>query len=331
MKTNGNTGRCVMTIGDDAEARGALVTPLSLFTRLASLVVALPYFKGKRRIEEHVMRYLAPKNRRVVFRCRPGFLVDGDLDVPYVRKLFWRREIEGITTWFVGRWLGETDVFYDVGANVGYFTMLAASRLAAEGLVVAFEPNPIAREQLRCNLRANQLTNVIVKSEALGSRSSSGVLTQPDDHTDHSTLGELDRVECQQQFTVEVRALDDMVQEVGAAPTVIKMDVEGWEYEVIRGASQLLSSSSPPLIIAEMNEAITGRIAKDVNAWVQVLEGYGYRFLDLQGQRVGLFLPRQPRHWRPGLRLRRLRGYFNIAAYRPDIHGDRVKNVLSNW
>lgn len=193
MKTDGTRGPRVMLSAADTDTGDALVTPLRLSTRLACVIASLPYFKGRRRAERYIMRHLAPKDPRVIFRCKPGLAVDGNLDVPYVRKLFWMREIEGITTEFSWRWLRGGDLFYDIGANVGYFTMLAACKLQAQGLVVALEPNPIAREQLRASLRANQFRDVIVRSEALGSKSSSRTLTEPDDQTDHSTFGELDR------------------------------------------------------------------------------------------------------------------------------------------
>ena len=253
--------------------------------------------------------------------------MQGDLSDLYQRRLFWDSQIEPITGRFLSQLLSAGDVFYDIGANCGYFTLLAASKLQGGGAVVAFEPNPIAREHLLTNLRINGFSSVVVRPEALGAMTGSTLLYQYDEYTTGSTLQAESRDPIK-QFDIEVRCLDETVIELGLFPTIIKMDVEGWEGEVIQGAREVLSSPRPPILIAEVHEGVAVRGGSSTERWIRVLEDYGFSFLDLQGCYCGIGLPKRPRHWKRGAQYKRLRGYFNIAAYRPDVHSAQIEEAL---
>jgi len=118
------------------------------------------------------------------------------------------------------------DVVADAGAYVGDFTVKAAARAR---LVIAVEPNPGSVELLRRNVRG--LKNVVMVEAALGEGSGiaglvgSGILA-------HVELGRGDRV--------KVIALDDLMEELGVEPTLLKMDIEGMECAALRGGLRSL-------------------------------------------------------------------------------------------
>lgn len=139
-------------------------------------------------------------------------------------------------------WLKETlqpsDVFWDVGANVGAVT-LVASRLCKR--VVAFEPDPRSLSVLAENVRRNDLVNVEIIPAGLGESPGTAVLHQaPDRNTGMSSIME-DRLDGGSATAVEIWQADTLIrQRPELAPTVIKIDVEGAEHLVLRGARALL-------------------------------------------------------------------------------------------
>jgi FkbM family methyltransferase len=138
----------------------------------------------------------------------------------------------------------EGDVVLDVGANAGFFTLLAAKRVGPRGMVYAFEPLPRNLEYLRRHVAANGLANVQVLPLALSSRAGVarfGTAASP-------AMGRLS-----EDGEVEVRteALDDLVASGRVAPPqFIKMDVEGAEYEVLTGAASVMQRERPVLLLS---------------------------------------------------------------------------------
>jgi FkbM family methyltransferase len=127
---------------------------------------------------------------------------------------------------------------YDIGANVGVHTLLAA-RLAGEaGRVIAFEPLPRNLAYLREHTRLNRLANVEVVAAAV----TDDVGKQSFDEGGSPSMGRLGSG----ALTVDVVSLDSF----GGDPDVIKIDVEGAEVEVLRGAQDLLRRATPSVILA---------------------------------------------------------------------------------
>ena len=128
------------------------------------------------------------------------------------------------------------DLFLDIGANVGSYTILASRVCGAYS--IAFEPNPATVTALRRNIAINGIEDrVRVEQLALGSRNGEISFTVGLD-----TMNRVATAEDRDSQVVEVRRLDD-VPGIGSA-VFAKLDVEGFEDEVIRGGMSLLSSTS---------------------------------------------------------------------------------------
>lgn len=140
--------------------------------------------------------------------------------------------------------LSSVDVLYDVGANVGYFSC-AAALLGAQ--VYAFEPNAVWAAILLQHARMNHLESAIeLIPTAASSQKGTVFLFQPDECCGHpnSRVVEQDGGGCTQ---VDTTTLDDFVTS-HPAPTVCKVDVEGYETEVLRVAEDLFSRVRPCLV-----------------------------------------------------------------------------------
>jgi FkbM family methyltransferase len=141
------------------------------------------------------------------------------------------------------------DVFFDVGAFVGAFTLMASRLVGPDGRVMCFEPDPGPRGVLERNLAANQATNVTVVPYAVGDRDGMVRFSARGDSAGHvSASGE-----------VEVRqvTLDGYCAERGIRPTVMKVDVEGGEAgalggsKTVRGVRELVVEIHEPVLRAQ--------------------------------------------------------------------------------
>lgn len=156
--------------------------------------------------------------------------------------------------------LSPGDVFFDVGANVGYHTLNAAATGAG---VYAFEPVPRLRHRLAGNLRLNGLERRVVVSElALSNQSGTAAfyLAKRLDDGSHSLIPGVE-ARSVERITVRTERLDDHVQASGTPlPTVMKVDVEGAEALVLDGAQALLDGASAPAVIIETADRLADRI-----------------------------------------------------------------------
>jgi FkbM family methyltransferase len=147
---------------------------------------------------------------------------------------------------FVLHFLRPGDVFYDVGANVGSYTLLAA---AAGARVHAFEPSPATAAKLRRNIQVNSLEMRIVLHEcALGAVTGTVQLSRGTDTTNHVLAdGESKAV----SDTVAMETLDDSFEP--DCISFLKMDVEGFESEVLKGARGALANPGLRGVLMENN------------------------------------------------------------------------------
>jgi FkbM family methyltransferase len=152
------------------------------------------------------------------------------------------------------RLLNPGDHFVDCGANLGYFTLLAARCVGPTGRVDAFEPDPQNRARLEAHLAANETpAQVKVHPVALADGAGEATLYHPtaanQNHGESSLYAPAD-LATHQPCTVRTARLDALLS---ALPHLIKMDIEGAELSAIKGMTALLTTSNPPKLIIEHN------------------------------------------------------------------------------
>lgn len=146
---------------------------------------------------------------------------------------------------FLLQFLRQEDLFIDVGANVGSYTILASAHVGAE--TIAFEPVKSTYENLIQNIIINQIHNkVTVHNKAVGNNTGYINITNSFDTLNHITnRNEKDTIK------VSICRLDDVIKEKN--PILIKIDVEGFETEVLKGAKKVLNNDKLKAIIIELN------------------------------------------------------------------------------
>lgn len=155
---------------------------------------------------------------------------------------------------FLLHFLKSDDLFVDVGANIGSYTILASAVCGAE--TIAIEPDPNTMHFLKRNVEANKvLRRVQLVEAALGSRSGLAQLTVGQDSTNR-VIDKADGTETQE---VKLRPLDDILE--GLHPVFIKIDVEGYEPEVIAGSSHSLGDPSLlAMLIETVDDAVRAKL-----------------------------------------------------------------------
>ena len=166
------------------------------------------------------------------------------------------------------------DVVFDVGAQAGFYTLLAAKLVGPSGHVVAFEPDPGNLLQLGRHIRENRLANVTVVSAAV-SDSRGPRRFQRD--IGRRLQGRLD---ARGDIVVETVDLDRLWGDrMVPAPRLIKIDVEGEEVAVVRGARHLLGECKPIVLVATHSTALRFACQRELEAC-----GYVIQPLDLQAE-----------------------------------------------
>ena len=168
------------------------------------------------------------------------------------QQLFWYGHYEREIGDLIRKVLKPGDVFLDIGANIGYFSLLAATK-EASSTVVAFEPVKELFDKLQENVSLNKVKNVIAINAALGeiNEEKEIFLSGPDN------LG-MSSFQPSENFSgkaekVKVLCVDDWFKTFGLSKIdLIKIDTEGSELAVIKGMKQVLSQFKP-LIIVELN------------------------------------------------------------------------------
>jgi len=156
---------------------------------------------------------------------------------------------------FVVRTLQRGDVFVDVGAYIGLYSLLAAKVVGANGRVIAFEPYPGSRELLNKNVSLNGLADIVrVESSAIGDElgvtelRAAGVCSA--NTLTPNTVKAFGDEQAISTVTVSVTTLDEYCERGQIVPSFVKIDVEGWELHVLRGMERVLRGGA--VVVCEM-------------------------------------------------------------------------------
>jgi FkbM family methyltransferase len=189
------------------------------------------------------------------------------------------------------RWITPGALVLDIGANVGAYSLPLARAVGRDGVVVAVEPTDYAFSRLQANAALNpdlQPRLVLVQAALTAQADSRDRKANarfysrwplkgggPDRHRKH--LGELEPAKGARFLT-----LDTLLQEMRAKQHInrpiafVKLDVDGHELDVLRGATQLLTAQKPPILI-EIGPHVQDEVPQRFERLIGIFEGHGYR------------------------------------------------------
>lgn len=226
---------------------------------------------------------MAGHRLRFVLGSEPSYLAD----LASTGQELNRRQLR-----FVTRVLRPGDVFVDVGAYIGLYSLPAAKIVGAKGRVIAFEPYPGSRDLLDANVALNSVAGIVrVESCAIGDETGTRELRAAGvcsiNTLTPSTVKAFAEDQPVSTLEVSVTTLDLYCQQRQIVPTFVKIDVEGWELHVLRGMERVLRSEA--VVVCEMHPQLWNDGPQTAAEILRVLGRNGRRATDLDGNAATQF------------------------------------------
>jgi FkbM family methyltransferase len=227
-----------------------------LYLRFAPRFASLKKFPGLRHILESTSSLLLKRDALVWAKIQSGPAAGLWIQVsPRVGNVFLEGKVErDIQRVFMEK-LGPSMTVYDLGANFGLFSLLAARKVGPQGKVFSFEPELKLTSRIQANAEKNSFANIQIVRAAVWSSTGHVSFAPADPHISPDLgTGQVNLADPREdRSNVPSIALDDFVRE-NPPPDLIKCDVEGSESEVLQGAEKLFSSARP-WFICEVHDA----------------------------------------------------------------------------
>lgn len=188
-------------------------------------------------------------------------------------SLFWLDEMDKWDIYHLQSLLSSNSVFYDIGANFGYYSLIMANHLDKKCRIHAFEPNPGTWNRLCRHIAINNMVDVVrAHRVALSDASGIGVLIERADNSGAARLGKDG-----QGISVDVTTLDTFCSQLSENRLdAVKIDVEGYEVRVLEGARATISRFKPVIIIEFWTPGLA-RAGVTVDELAELLGYLGYK------------------------------------------------------
>ncbi|MCK5259532.1 MAG: FkbM family methyltransferase [Candidatus Omnitrophica bacterium] len=181
-------------------------------------------------------------------------------------------------TEFINKEVKVGDIVLDIGANIGYHTLIFAKLVGENGKVFAFEPDPTSFDLLERNVRNNGYKNVVLINKAVAEKSGRLKLFLSEDNlADHRIY---DSQDGRNFIEIESVRLDDYFKDFSGKINFIKMDIEGSEYGAVKGMFDLLKKTENVKIISEFWPFGLRRSGVEPAEYLEVLRTYGLSFYE---------------------------------------------------
>jgi FkbM family methyltransferase len=238
---------------------------------LGSFLKNTGFFRGKWRVQRIWEKSIRNCDRMGKLPC--GATVCTNIEIPYERQV-WLQEEEWGELLFLEKLLSAGDYFIDVGANIGIWTLTAASSVREQGRVFAFEPNPKTFEKLEDNIKRNNCEGRIMAFQNAISNQKGQLNFICEQEHNISRIAKNNEPE---SILVDAIDLDSFIKNISPDKKItgIKIDTEGNELYTLQGAKTLIDTYSPWLIV-EFNTTFLP--SNKLNDWdvFQFLSELGY-------------------------------------------------------
>lgn len=184
------------------------------------------------------------------------------------------------THWFL-RNVREGDVVLDIGANVGYYTLIAARLVGIKGRIYAFEPDPVSFKILDQNVKLNGFKNVVLEPKAVSNEKGSIKLylaeSNKGDHRIYQTKENRPFVE------IEAVTLDDYFKNYKGRIDFVKIDTQGAEVVILRGMEKLIRSNEDIRMAIEFWPYGFSGLGTNGKECLDILRSHDFLFFDISG------------------------------------------------
>lgn len=205
-------------------------------------------------------------------------IVDLD-DEGISRKLFFKGIHEPLSTAQYMKEIKPGMTIVEVGSNIGYYAILGAKIVGETGKVFAFEPNPDNYHLLKMNIALNGWENLFETFPyGVGAENGSSTFYMMNKGNTSSFIQRNDStINIEKELTVKMVCLDDFFEDQTGID-YFRMDVEGYELEVIKGMENILKSDKKPRgAFIEVHSALLNKMGSSARKFVDMMQDYGYR------------------------------------------------------
>ncbi len=214
---------------------------------------------------------------------RPPFVrVQGHLmwlDDKDVLELATNEFYEPTETEFLKKHLKKNSVFIDIGANIGYYSLLSARQVGSRGKVYAFEPDPDNFRLLEKNIQQNGYLNVVLTNFAVSDHPSSARLYRSKtNYGDHRIYDSEDQRE---SIAILATSLDDYFEKLDKRVHFIKMDIQGAEAKALEGMRKLVKANRRLTLIAEFCGKNLKKCGSDPGLFLSTLLKLGFKISEI--------------------------------------------------
>ncbi len=170
------------------------------------------------------------------------------------------------------------DIVLDIGANIGYYTLLFAKLVGKEGKVFAFEPDPANFALLKKNIEANSYANVVLVNKGVADRTEKCKLYLSEDPGDHQMY---DAHDGRKYIEVECTSIDDYFKNNRQKIDFIKMDIQGAEFVAAQGMLRVLNNNPAVKVISEFWPAGLTKAGAPPRAYPELFLANGFSLYEI--------------------------------------------------
>ena len=236
----------------------------------------LPFEPFKKTLSDLLHKYQLKNKNRIVVSEIEGIIYELDLNELIDSSIYYQGCFEGATTVIINKYVKKGMAVFDIGANIGCHALRFAKLVGSEGRVVAFEPMLKAFSKIRRNIELNHFQNIILEKKVLSDKN----LGKQEIHFQCNYLldtGEEDISNIKKEI-VDITTLDEYVKTNKINKIdFIKLDVDGYEYKVLKGGINSIKNFKPIMII-EFGKRTLEKSGDKLEDLIDSLDSLGFSF-----------------------------------------------------
>ncbi len=183
----------------------------------------------------------------------------------------------------------------DVGANIGLFTVLFSKTISDVNKVLAVEPTPLALYYLRQNVQRNGCLDSVIVFEGVAKDTKGDCkINVIPGMEEYSSLGNITHPavvdNAYEEITVNGDTIDNLVERFNLEPGFIKIDTEGSEYHVLKGALRTIQKTAP-IILSELSDDLSANCGANSQIVIELLQDNGYEIRDANDPEIPIKVP----------------------------------------
>jgi len=184
-------------------------------------------------------------------------------------------------TEIVKKYVREGDIVIDIGAHVGYYTLLMAQLVGENGKVYSFEPDPVNFQLLKKSVEINGFENVVLIQKAVSNITDKVKLFLGDDDSAINRIYDAKLGDAKESIDVDSVTIDEYFKENDELINFIKLDSEGSEVKIINGMKQFLSRNKELVMMTEFFPFLIKKSGDEPNQYLKSLEKSGFSLYNI--------------------------------------------------